>query len=222
MSLRCFGAQQAKLDEVQTLKAELELKQECIQRQDEELRVLHGHIADLEGIATLKSAVESLTASVQQQELQHLAAADAQQRQLHAFNMALLEQAEELAALQALLGAPSRERQFSRRRVTEDLVDSLSSQAVFAMKDNTHVVPLTESLPSDEDLSREIVNVLSGVDVFQFNIDMLMQCLNAMYQVDLTDKKPFIKTIAIQYCMEHASDNAGEGEDESRWWQTSS
>lgn len=81
-----------------------------------------------QGIATLKSAVESLTASVQQQELQHLAAADAQQRQLHAFNMALLEQAEELAALQALLGAPSRERQFSRRRVTEDLVDSLSSQ----------------------------------------------------------------------------------------------
>lgn len=48
------------------------------------------------------------------------------------------------------------------------------------MKDNTHVVPLTESLPSDEDLSREIVNVLSGVDVFQFNIDMLMQCLSKL------------------------------------------
>lgn len=74
--------------------------------------------------------MDSLTASVQQQETQHLSAADAQQRQLHAFNMALLEQAEELAALQALLGVPSRKRQSSRRRVTEDLLDSL---------DNLHV-----------------------------------------------------------------------------------
>lgn len=83
-----------------------------------------------QGLVSLKSAVESLTASVQQQEVQHLAAADAQQRHLHAFNMALLEQAEELAALQALLGAPSRQRQSSRRRVTEDLVDSLNSLQV--------------------------------------------------------------------------------------------
>ena len=69
--------------------------------------------------------MDSLTAIVQQQEAQHLTAADAQHRQLHAFNMALLEQAEELAALQALLGAPSKKRQSSRRRVTEDLMESL-------------------------------------------------------------------------------------------------
>ncbi|KAL3162696.1 hypothetical protein ABBQ38_008738 [Trebouxia sp. C0009 RCD-2024] len=119
--------------------------------------------------------------------------------------MALLEQAEELAALQALLGAPSRQRQSSPRRVTEDLVDSLNSSQV----------PLTERLPSDEDLSKEVVNVLSGVDVFKFNVNMLMKHLNAKYKVDLTDKKPFIKTIAIQYCMEHAPDYAREGEDES-------
>lgn len=74
--------------------------------------------------------MDSLTASVQQQETQHLLAADAQQRQLHAFNLALLEQAEELAALQALLGAPSRKRQSSRRRLTEDLVDSLNNLQV--------------------------------------------------------------------------------------------
>lgn len=84
----------------------------------------------LQGLVTLKSSLDSLTASVQQQETQHLSAADAQQRQLHAFNLALLEQGEELAALQALLGAPSRKRQSSRRRVTEDLIDSL---------DNLHV-----------------------------------------------------------------------------------
>ena len=74
--------------------------------------------------------MDSLTACVQQQQTQHLSAADAQQRQLHAFNLALLEQAEELAALQALLGAPSRKRQSSRRRVTEDLVDSLDNLQV--------------------------------------------------------------------------------------------
>ena len=79
---------------------------------------------------TLKIAVESLTASVQRQEAQHLSAADAQQRHLHAFNLALLEQAEELAALQALLGAPSRKRQSSRRRVTEDLMESMDSLQV--------------------------------------------------------------------------------------------
>lgn len=56
-----------------------------------------------------------------------MSAAEAQHRQLHAFNLALLEQAEELAALQALLGAPSRKRQSSRRRVTEDLMDSLEN-----------------------------------------------------------------------------------------------
>ena len=83
-----------------------------------------------QGLVTLKSAVDSLTASVQQQETQHLSAADAQQRQLHAFNLALLEQAEELAALQALLGSPSRKRQSSRRRVTEDLMDSLDNLQV--------------------------------------------------------------------------------------------
>ncbi|KAL3135074.1 hypothetical protein ABBQ32_008019 [Trebouxia sp. C0010 RCD-2024] len=77
------------------------------------------------------------------------------------------------------------------------------------------MVPKKESLPSDEDLSKEVVSVLSGVDVLEFNIKMLMKHLNAKYKVDLKDKKPFIKTIAIQYCMEHAPKNAGEGEDES-------
>lgn len=79
---------------------------------------------------TLKGAVDSLTATLHQQETHHLSAADAQQRQLHAFNMALLEQAEELAALQALLGAPSRKRQSIRRRVTEDLMDSTGALQV--------------------------------------------------------------------------------------------
>ena len=95
-----------------------------------DVQLAHYHTLLVQERVTLKKAVESLTASVQQQETQHLAAADAQQRQLHAFNMALLEQAEELAALQALLGAPSRKRQSSRRRVTEDLVDSLNSLQV--------------------------------------------------------------------------------------------
>lgn len=83
-----------------------------------------------QGLATVKGAVDALSATVQQQETQHLSAADAQQRQLHAFNLALLEQAEELAALQALLGAPSRKRQSSRRRVTEDLENSLDNLQV--------------------------------------------------------------------------------------------
>ncbi len=71
--------------------------------------------------------MEALTATVQQQQVQHATAAEAQHRQLHAFNLALLEQAEELAALQALLGAPAKKRQSmtSRRRVTEDLMTSL-------------------------------------------------------------------------------------------------
>ena len=129
----------------------------CIERKDEELRVCRLRIAELEvpvhlaklfaclyrckmqrltsvqqcqGLATLQGAVDSLTAIVQQQQMQHLSAADAQQRQLHAFNLALLEQAEELAALQALLGAPSRKRQYSRRRVTEDLENSLDNLQV--------------------------------------------------------------------------------------------
>ncbi len=67
-----------------------------------------------------------------QQEAQHQAAAEAQHRQLHAFNLALLEQAEELAALQALLGAPAKKRQSMtvRRRVTEDLMCSLDQMQV--------------------------------------------------------------------------------------------
>ena len=64
------------------------------------------------------------------QQAQREVATEAQHRQLHAFNMALLEQAEELAALQALLGAPSKRRQASRNRVTEDLETSLSGVQV--------------------------------------------------------------------------------------------
>ena len=76
------------------------------------------------------SSWDCLTATLHQQEAHHLSAADAQQRQLHAFNMALLEQAEELAALQALLGAPSRKQQSIKRRVTEDLMDSMGKLQV--------------------------------------------------------------------------------------------
>jgi len=81
----------------------------------------------LQALTQLQGSVEVLTATVQQQQVQHVAAAEAQHRQLHAFNLALLEQAEELAALQALLGAPATKRQSmtSRRRVTEDLITSL-------------------------------------------------------------------------------------------------
>lgn len=39
-------------------------------------------------------------------------------------------------------------------------------------------VPKKERLPSDEDLSKEVVNVLSGVDVLEFNIKMLMKHLS--------------------------------------------
>lgn len=44
---------------------------------------------------------------------------------------------------------------------------------------------------------------------------ILLQCVHAdgKYKVDLKEKKPLIKTIAIQYCMEHAPKNAGEEED---------
>lgn len=81
----------------------------------------------LQALTQLQGSVEALTATVQQQQVQHAAAAEAQHRQLHAFNLALLEQAEELAALQALLGASAKKRQSmtSRRRVTEDLMTSL-------------------------------------------------------------------------------------------------
>lgn len=75
------------------------------------------------------------------------------------------------------------------------------------------MVPRKNSLPSDDDLAKEVVNVLSGVDVLEFNIKMLMKHLNGKYKVDLKEKKPLIKTIAIQYCMEHAPKNAGEEED---------
>lgn len=35
-----------------------------------------------------------------------------------------------------------------------------------------------ESLPSDEDLAKEVVSVLSGVNVLEFNIKMLMKHLS--------------------------------------------
>ena len=38
-----------------------------------------------------------------------------------------------------------------------------------------------ECLPSDEDLSKEVVNVLSGVDVLEFNIKMLMKHLSKLF-----------------------------------------
>lgn len=41
-------------------------------------------------------------------------------------------------------------------------------------------VPKKESLPSDEDLSKEVVSVLSGVDVLEFNIKMLMKHLSKL------------------------------------------
>lgn len=105
-------------------------------------------------------------------------------------------------------------------------------------------VPSKESLPSDEDLAKEVVSVLSGVNVLEFNIKMLMKhlskhlctllvdlsCFGAVtcltshflqnfdccmfadgkYKVDLKEKKPLIKTIAIQYCTEHAPKNNEE------------
>lgn len=81
----------------------------------------------LQALTQLQAAVQSLTGAIHHQEADHQAAAEAQHRQLHAFNLALLEQAEELAALQALLGAPAKKRQSmtARRRVTEDLMTSL-------------------------------------------------------------------------------------------------
>ena len=48
----------------------------------------------------LQRNIEGLTSAVHHQQAQHEAATESQHRQLHAFNMALLEQAEELAALQ--------------------------------------------------------------------------------------------------------------------------
>lgn len=39
-------------------------------------------------------------------------------------------------------------------------------------------VPSKESLPSDEDLAKEVVSVLSGVNVLEFNIKMLMKHLS--------------------------------------------
>ncbi|KAL0021155.1 hypothetical protein WJX77_006072 [Trebouxia sp. C0004] len=81
----------------------------------------------LGGIDAAAGLYEALAATVQQQQVQHATAADAQHRQLHAFDLALLEQAEELAALQALMGAPAKKRQSitSQRRVTEDLLTCL-------------------------------------------------------------------------------------------------
>ena len=39
-------------------------------------------------------------------------------------------------------------------------------------------VPSKESLPSDEELAKEVVSVLSGVNVLEFNIKMLMKHLS--------------------------------------------
>ncbi|DBA88529.1 hypothetical protein WJX79_010666 [Trebouxia sp. C0005] len=126
--ISCFrGQQNVSEPEVQTLRVALRAKEQRIDRQEEELRTCWQRINNLEALAQLQSSVEAFTATVQQQQIQHAAAAEAQHRQLHAFNLALLEQAEELAALQALLGAPAKKRQSmtSKRRVTEDLITSL-------------------------------------------------------------------------------------------------
>lgn len=58
--------------------------------------------------------------------------------------------------------------------------------------------------PTEEELENEIVQTLSGVNVLEFNIKMLMKHLNEKYKMDLSGLKPFIKTVAIQYCNEHA------------------
>lgn len=42
-------------------------------------------------------------------------------------------------------------------------------------------VPKKNSLPSDDDLAKEVVNVLSGVDVLEFNIKMLMKHLSKLF-----------------------------------------
>lgn len=39
-------------------------------------------------------------------------------------------------------------------------------------------VPSKESLPSDEELAKEVISVLSGVNVLEFNIKMLMKHLS--------------------------------------------
>lgn len=39
-------------------------------------------------------------------------------------------------------------------------------------------VPHKDSLPSDEELAKEVVRVLSGVNVLEFNIKMLMKDLS--------------------------------------------
>ena len=43
---------------------------------------------------------------------------------------------------------------------------------------NALQVPSKESLPSDEELAKEVVSVLSGVNVLEFNIKMLMKHLS--------------------------------------------
>lgn len=71
------------------------------------------------------------------------------------------------------------------------------------------MVPKKGKVPTEEELQKEIVKVLNGVNVLEFNIKMLMKHLNDKYKMDLTDLKPFIKTVAIHYCNEHApKDNA--------------
>lgn len=44
-------------------------------------------------------------------------------------------------------------------------------------------VPSKESLPSDEELAKEVVSVLSGVNVLEFNIKMLMKHLSKLSYV---------------------------------------
>ena len=43
---------------------------------------------------------------------------------------------------------------------------------------NVLQVPSKESLPSDEELAKEVVSVLNGVNVLEFNIKMLMKHLS--------------------------------------------
>lgn len=86
--------------------------------------------------------------------------------------------------LPALLPLPSLK---AKQVSLEDLHQVCSIEVCFATAQNIYShylvlqVPRKNSLPSDDDLAKEVVNVLSGVDVLEFNIKMLMKHLSKLF-----------------------------------------
>ncbi|KAK9804710.1 hypothetical protein WJX72_001206 [[Myrmecia] bisecta] len=82
--------------------------------------------------------------------------------------------------------------------------------------DDDDDIPLASvaAMPSNKVLREEVLRILQGVDVQEFNLSMLMQQLHNKFQVDLKLKKPLIKNTAIEYCASQGPDDDHDEEEE--------